>query len=180
MNSRPAILYCLLLLQCAGGALAEDKFDFKTHFFLKHLLGEWTTEGELKGKEGNVVRIKEDWKAEALGENTFAIEGKREINENSQTFKWTITHNPGTNLFEATHHSGDDNPDTQRFEIQFSEAEMKMEMTALLGGGDSKVVIVDTFRGKERDSFEGRVTLTDESGAVTLSGTLKSMRIKKP
>ena len=66
MNSRPAILYCLLLLRCVGGALAADKFDFRTRLFLKHLLGEWTTEGDLKGKDGNVVRIKEDWKAEAL------------------------------------------------------------------------------------------------------------------
>jgi len=182
MNSRPSTRLCLLALLClgAGIARAEDKFDFKTHFFLKHLIGEWTTEGELKGADGNIVKIKEEWKAEVLGENTFTIEGKREINDNSQNYKWTITHNPATGLFEAAHRASDDNGDTQRFEISFSEAEMKMEMTAFLGGGNSKVVLVDTFPEKGRDTFESKVTLTDESGAVTLSGPLKNTRVKKP
>lgn len=181
MTPRPATRRCLLALLClgAGIARADDKFDFKTHFFFRHLIGEWTTEGELKGTDGNVVKLKEEWKAEALGENTLTIEGKRELNENSQNYKWTITHNPTTGLFEAAHRASDDNSDTQRFEINLSETEMKMEMTAFLGGGNSKIVVVDTFPEKGRDTFEGKVTLTDDSGAVTLSGTLKSTRVKK-
>lgn len=181
MNSRPSTRRCLLGLLClvSGITQAEDKFDFKTHFFLKHYIGEWTTEGELKGADGNVVKLKQEWKAEVLAENTFTIEGRRELNDNVQTYKWTITRNPSTGLFEATHRASDD-ADSQRFEINFSEAEMKMEMTAILGGGNSRIVIVDTFPEKGRDTFEGKVTLTDEGGAVTLSGTLKNTRARKP
>jgi hypothetical protein len=181
MNPRPATRRCLLALLClgAGIARADDKFDFKAHFFFKHLIGEWTTEGELKGADGNVVKLREEWKAEVLGENTFTIEGKRELNGNAQNYKWTITHNPATGLFEAAHRASDENADTQRFEINFSEAEMKMEMTALLGSGNSRVVLVDTFPEKDRDTFEGKVTLTDDSGAITLSGTLKNTRVKQ-
>lgn len=181
MNSRPAIRRLLALLCLAAAiARADGKFEFKTHFFLKHLIGEWTTEGELKGADGNIVRLREEWKAEVLGENTFTMEGRRELGDNSQNYKWTITRNPVTGLFEAEHRASDGSSDAQRFEINFSEPEMKMEMTAILGGGNSRIVLVDTFPEKDRDTFESKVTLTDESSAVTLSGTLKSKRGKKP
>ena len=163
-----------------AGAGAEEKFDFKTHGFFKHLLGEWTTEGEMKGTEGNVVRLKEEWNAEVVGENTLTITGKRELNDDKQSYKWTITRDPATGLLEASHRGSEDNPDTQRFEISVSEAEMKMEMSGFLGSGGAKAVLVDTFPEKDRDTFETSVTLTDDNGATTLSGTLKSTRVKKP
>ncbi len=168
-----------LLFLVTAPARAEDKFDFKTHFFFKHLIGEWITEGELKGTDGNVVKLKEEWKAEALGDDTFVIEGTRELNGQPENYKWTVTRNASTGLFEAAHRASDNNPDTQRFEINFSEAEMKMEWTGFLGGGDSKAVLVDTFAGTDRDAFESDVKLTNESGATTLSGILKSKRVKK-
>lgn len=180
MHARFEILCLLALMSLAGGrAMAEDKFDFKSHFFLKHMLGEWVTEGDLKSADGNVIKLKEEWKAEVLGDNTLVIEGRRQLNDDSQKYKWTITHNPATDLFEAAHRFSEDNPETQRFEINFSEAEMKMEMTGFLGSGNAKAVIVDTFSGDDRDTFKGEVTLTDDSGGTTLSGTLKSTRTKK-
>ncbi len=181
MKSRPVVRLRLLALLglVVGVAGADDKFDFKSHFFFKHLIGEWTTEGVLKGADGDVIKLKEEWKAELLGEDTFVIEGKRSLNDSSENYKWTITRNPTTGLFEAAHRASDNNPDTQRFEINFSEAEMKMEWSGFLGSGNAKAILVDTFPDKDRDTFEGKVTLTDDSGATTLSGTLKSTRVKK-
>ena len=170
------------VLGCAIGLTmhAEEKFDFKTHFFLKHMLGEWTTTGELKGTDGNVIKLKEEWKATVEGDTTMVIEGKRELNDNSQNYKWTITRNPSTGLFEAAHRASDESPDTQRFEINFSEADMSMEWTGFLGSDNSKVTLVDKFKGTDRDTIEVQVTFMDNSGMTTLSGTLKSERVKKP
>lgn len=169
-----AALQLLLMVAVRAGY----EFDFKTHFYFKHLIGSWTTEGELKGADGNVIKLKEEWKAGAAGENSFIIEGKRELNGNAQNYKWTITRDPATGRFEAALRSDDNNPDTLRFEINFSGEEMKMEMTALTGGGNSKIVLLDTFPEKDRDAFETKVTFTDEKDAVTLSGTLKNTRVK--
>lgn len=169
-----------VVLALAGGLAAGEKFDFRTHGFFKHLLGEWTTEGELKGADGNVIKLKEEWKAEAVGETTLTIEGRRDLNGNVQNYKWTFTRDPATGLFEAAHRVSDDNPDTQRFEIQVSESEMRMEMSAFLDTNNSKVVLTDTFAGEDRDTFETLVTLSDSSGATTLSGTLRNKRSKKP
>jgi hypothetical protein len=180
MHARFEILCLLAVMSLAGGrSVAEDKFDFRTHFYFKHMPGEWVTEGEFKGADGNVIKLKEEWKAEVLGDNTLVIEGRRQLNDDSQNYKWTITHNPDTGLFEAAYRISDDNPETLRFEINLSEAEMKMEMTGFLGSGNGKAVIVDTFSGNDRDTFKGEVTLTDDSGVTTLSGTLKSTRTKK-
>jgi hypothetical protein len=181
VNPRPVARRRLAVLLClvAGCAGADEKFDFKSHFFLKHLVGEWTTEGDLKGADGNIVKLKEEWKAEVVGEDTFVIEGKRQLNDSSENYKWTITRNPTTGLFEAAHRASENSPDTQRFEINFSEAEMKMEWNGFLGSGNARAILIDTFPEKDRDTFEGQVTLTDDSGATTLSGTLKNIRVKK-
>ncbi len=137
-----------LWLLALAGAGAEEKFDFKTHGFFKHLLGEWTTEGEMKGTEGNVVRLKEEWNAEVVGENTLTITGKRELNDDKQSYKWTITRDPATGLLEASHRGSEDNPDTQRFEISVSEAEMKMEMSGFLGSGEAPAHIGTKARNR--------------------------------
>jgi hypothetical protein len=56
---------------------------------------------------------------------------------------------------------------------------MKIDMTALLGN-NSKIAITDAFADKERDSIESKITMTDDTGATTLSGTLTHKRVKKP
>lgn len=161
------------------GAFAQEKSGFKDSAFFKAYAGEWTMQGELKGAEGNVIKITETWKAEPVGDDTFMIEGTREINGDSQHFTWTVTHNPATGLYEASHRGSADSPDTQRFEISVSEAEMKWELTALMGN-NSKIFISDVFTDKEHDTLESKITLTDDSGATTLSGTLIHKRVKKP
>ena len=158
----------------------QQKTDFKSHAFFKHLIGEWKCEGELKAADGNIVTIKEEWKADVFGENTLVMEGKREINGNSQNYKWTIIQNPSTGLYEASHQASTDSADTQRFEVLVPDKELKMEMSGFLGSSNSKVIIVDTFADGNTDVLKSEVTLTDEKGTTTLSGTLTHKREKKP
>jgi hypothetical protein len=169
-----------LLLWMFSIARADEKNDFKEHVVFKHIIGEWKSQGELKGKDGNIVTIKQEWKAEAVGANTLVIQGTRELNGNSETYKWTITKNPSTGLFEAELNPNTNNPDTLRFEMNVDEAAMKVEMSGFLGSDNSKVILVDQFNGAERDSFQTQITLSDNSGTVTLSGSMKNERVKKP
>ncbi len=160
-------------------AFAEDKGGFKNNEFFKAYVGEWEMNGELQKGDGGVLKIKETWKAEFVGDDTLNIEGTRVIDGNSQDFVWTMTHNPSTGLYEASHKGSKDSADTQRFEVSVSETEMKIDMTALLGN-NSKIAITDAFADKEHDTIESKITLTDDAGATTLSGTLTHKRVKKP
>lgn len=175
MKTAPVVF---ALLAMAVLAFAEDKGGFKTSEFFKAYVGEWEMNGELQKGDGGVIKIKESWKAEFQGDDTLNIEGKRELDGNSQDFVWTMTHNPATGLYEASHHTKDSG-DAIRFEVSLSETEMKIEMTALLGN-NSKILITDAFADKEHDSIESKITLTDDTGATTLSGTLIHKRMKKP
>jgi hypothetical protein len=166
------------LLVTAVLASAEDKGGFKTSDFFKAYAGEWEMTGELQKGDGGVIKIKESWKAEFQGDDTLNIEGKRELDGNSQDFVWTLTHNPTTGLYEASHRIKDSG-DAIRFEVSVSGTEMKIDMTALLGN-NSKIAITDAFADKEHDTIESKITMTDDTGATTLSGTLTHKRVKKP
>jgi len=157
----------------------DDNGGFNKSAFFKAFAGEWTMEGELKGTEGKVVKFKEEWKAEILSDDTMTIEGKRDLDNNSQSYKWTLTHNPTTGLYEANH-SVADSGDSLRFEVNLMETEMKMEISGFIGSSNSKVTIVDSFSGADRDNLESKITLTDDTGATTLSGTVTHKRTKKP
>lgn len=157
---------------------AEDRGGFKTSEFFKAYVGEWEMSGELQKGDGGVIKIKESWKAELVGDDTMNIEGKRELDGNFQDFTWTLTHNPTTGLYEASHRTKDSG-DATRFEVSLSETEMKIEMTALLGN-NSKIAITDAFVDKEHDSIESKIAMTDDTGATTLSGTLRHKRVKQP
>jgi hypothetical protein len=171
-------LRVFVLLAASALAFAEDKGGFKSSDFFKAYAGEWEMTGELQKGDGGVIKIKESWKAEFQGDDTLNIEGKRELDGNSQDFVWTMTHNPATGLYEASHRAKDSG-DAIRFEVSLSETEMKIEMTALLGN-NSKIAITDAFADKEHDTIESKITMTDDNGATTLSGTLTHKRVKKP
>jgi hypothetical protein len=170
---------CAALLLLSSMLVADEKGGFKQSEFFKAFAGDWSMEGELKGTEGKVIKFKEDWKAEILNDDTLSVEGKRVLDGNEQSYKWTFTHNPTTGLYEASHAFADSG-DSIRFEVNLMEAEMKMEMTAIVGSGNSKVSIIDSFPEKDRDSLESKIALVDDTGATTLSGTVTHKRSKKP
>lgn len=183
MNARHT--YCSALLLAALACFfpsfmhAEEKNGFTTHAFFKHIIGEWKSFGDLKNAEAQPVQVTEEWKAEAAGPNTLTIEGTRTINGDTRSYKWTITQNLATGIFEAELKADTNSPDSIRFELNVDEAAMKAELTGFLNAGGSKVILIDQFPEKDRDSFETKVTLTDENGTATLSGTLKNERTKK-
>jgi hypothetical protein len=49
----------------------------------------------------------------------------------------------------------------------------------VLGNAESKMTVIDSFPDKEFETLETKVTIMDDSGATTLSGTIIQKRIKK-
>ena len=180
MKTQRSVLSWRLLLSSffifAGCAIGQEKTDFKNHPFFQHMIGEWVGEGELKDAHDTLIKFKTEWKADVEGENAFVIEGNREINGNAQTYKWTIIHNPTTGAYEANHKAPDS--EAVRFEVLVPEGEMRIEMT-VLGNAESKMTVIDSFPDKEFETLETKVTIMDDSGATTLSGTIIQKRVKK-
>ena len=163
-----------LLTTSAG---AQQQLDFTKHAFFKHLIGEWRAKGDLKGADGNITTLKEEWKGSVTGEGAFVIEGKRELNKDMQDYRWTICATATSGLFEVTYFVNANGGQTLRFEASVSEADLTMELSAPLGEGTLK--ITDSFPGSERDTLLSKVNLTDGGGKTTLSGTITNKRVKK-
>ena len=171
----------LLLLVVASVAAFRSEslaIDFASHPFFKYVVGEWSLEGELKGKENTVVSITENWKGRAE-ENSFYMEGSRTMNGETKPFTWTITHNPATDGYEAVM-AGEAGADPLRFEGSFSEADLTVTLKAITGAGESSIVIRDSFADEAKETIQTEVKMLDEQGEVTLEGTLIQKRIKTP
>ncbi len=153
--------------------------DLSTHAFFKHFIGTWKAAGELKGENNNLVTIAEEWTGKADGENGFLIEGTRTLNSDTQPFKWTITHNAGTDMFEAIL-SGADASQTIRFEGNVSEVNLTLELKAVTGNGQSSITVLDSFKGEQKDVIESKVLFTGDAGQTTLEGTIKHEKQKAP
>jgi hypothetical protein len=153
--------------------------DLSTHAFFKHFIGTWKAAGELKGENDNLVTITEEWTGKADGENGFLIEGTRTLNSDTQPFKWTITHNAGTDMFEAIL-SGPDASQTIRFEGNVSEVNLTLELKAVTGNGQSSITVLDSFKGEQKDVIESKVLFTGDAGQTTLEGTIKHEKQKAP
>ncbi len=153
--------------------------DLSTHVFFKHFIGTWKAAGELKGENDNLVTITEEWTGKADGENGFLIEGTRTLNSDTQPFKWTITHNAGTDMFEAIL-SGADASQTIRFEGNVSEVNLTLELKAVTGNGQSSITVIDSFKGEQKDVIESKVLFTGDAGQTTLEGTIKHEKQKAP
>ncbi len=172
-----ALVAVFFTFTCTGSSLvADDTKDIAKHPFIKLLVGEWESKGELTAQDGNVITVKEEWTARVDSENTFTIEGKREINSDTSDYKWTITFHPDTGVYEAMHviNSGD----AQRFEGSFTEGSLSVEWTAQ-GDGGSVIKVHDAFTGEERDTFDTDVSFTNGKGETTLSGKIVNKRVKK-
>jgi hypothetical protein len=151
--------------------------DLSTHAFFKHFIGTWKAAGELKGENNNLVTITEEWTGKADGDNSFLIEGTRTMNSDTQPFKWTITHNAGTDMFEAIL-TGADGSQTIRFEGNVSTVNLTLELKAITGSGSSSITVLDSLQGEAKDVIESKVIFTGEAGQTTLEGTIKHEKQK--
>jgi hypothetical protein len=158
---------------------AAPGLDFSAHPFFKHLSGDWQAEGELKGEDGNLLKITETWSGKADAEGSFYFEGTRTVNGDTQPFKWTMTHNAATDGYEAVM-AGADGSQTLRFEGSFSEVDMVMNYKAITGAGESSITLQDSFAADTKDTLETKVTFTGDQGQTTLSGTITHKRVKTP
>jgi hypothetical protein len=168
-----------LALILLGLTAVSSRADLSTHAFFKHFIGAWKAAGELKGENDNIVTITEEWTGKADGDNTFLIEGTRTLNGDTQPFKWTITHNAGTDMFEAIL-SGADASQTIRFEGNVSEVNLTLELKSVTGNGQSSITVLDSFKGEQKDVIESKVLFTGDAGQTTLEGTIKHERQKTP
>jgi hypothetical protein len=155
---------------------AEDAKAVTKNPFIKLLVGEWESKGELKGQDGNVVTVKEEWTATVVSDTTFTIEGKRELNADKSTYTWTVTFHPDTGVYEAMHVINSGQP--QRFEGSFTEGSLSVEWTAQMDDGGT-IKLLDAFSGEERDTFDTDLNLTNGKGESTLSGKIVNKKVKK-
>lgn len=180
-RSVPQVVLAFLLcgFSCMPLRGQEVVDDLAKHPLLKHLIGEWTAEGELTAQDGNVITIRQEWKGTVLSPDTFAIEGKREINGNGEKtdYKWTIIHNKAAGSYEAMHDPGNGGA-VQRFEGSLSELTKVLEWVSR-GDGGSSIKLVDAFVGEGHDTFETEVTFTNDKGETTLSGKITNRKVKK-
>ena len=168
-----------LLLLFLGLIAVPARADLSSHAFFKHFIGTWKAAGELKGENNNLDTITEEWTGKADGDNSFLIEGTRTMNSDTQPFKWAITHNAGTNMFEAVL-SGADASQNLRFEGNVSTVNLTLELKAVTGNGSSSITVIDTLQGEAKDVIESKVTFTGDAGQTTLEGTIKHKKQKTP
>ena len=142
------------------------------------MVGEWRSEGVLKGADGQPVPIKQEWKGKLSSEGEFVIEGTRAVNEApAEKYRWTFTHNATTDLFEGVMSNPDDVKNSIRFEGNVSAEPLSIELRAQLGPGAGSMIIVQTI-SPDRRSIDSKVTLLSDSGAINLDGVLTHHRVK--
>jgi hypothetical protein len=172
---RCCLLIGAMLLPAAPG-WAQQKIDFKTHPFFKRFIGEWSSEGQRKYADGNLVTVKEESKVELLGDNAVTMEGTRDRAGQVTHFKWTFACTDA-GVIEATYQRDTGNPDTQRYEVQAAEDGSQIEMTSL-GDNGSKLVVTHAFKEGDPDTIESTMNRTDGNGATQYSGTAVAKKKK--
>jgi hypothetical protein len=168
----------LLFFLLALTASAQQPADLSKHFFFKHLVGDWKAEGELKGEDNKIVTITEDWKGNTGGDGTFLLEGKRTINSETKSFKWTFTHNPATDTFDAVL-EGEPGDQPLRFEATISEVNLTLELKAITGT-NSAITVKEEFTDEKHETISSHVTFTGDDGQTTLEGTITHKKMKAP
>jgi hypothetical protein len=178
MSPLRSILFTVLIL-CATSLPAEDKSKLGEHPFFKHLVGSWKSKGELKSADGSIVKITEEWTCKVNDEGELIIEGTRDINDGGpQRYRWSITHNSTTDLYEAVQANPDDQQNAIRFEGSVTGTPPVLELKAQFGNGGGSATVTDTFTGEGHDSFDTKVVLAKDSGDPNLEGTIKNERVK--
>jgi hypothetical protein len=180
MNLHRCVILALLGLGAGTLSLvAEDKSKFADHPFFKHLVGSWKSEGDLKGTDGKPIKITQEWMCKVSDEGGVVIEGSRSVNDGAllQKYRWNITHNPTTDLYEAVQMDAESQQNSIRFEGTFGGTTATLELKAEMANGGT-ATITDSFTGEGHDTFESKILVTNVKGDTTLEGTLKSERVK--
>lgn len=181
MTPRRSIAFAFAVLFSLSGTClpAQDKAKLVEHPFFKALIGEWKAAGELKGADGNVVKISEEWVGKVSDEGELVIEGSRTVNDNPpQKYRWAITHNPTTDLYEAVQTDVDNPKNAVRFEGNVTGEPAVLELKAQFGNGGGSVTVTDTFSGADTKVLETKVVFLKDTGEVNLEGTIKNERVK--
>ena len=172
---RPTYFVLASILMLVGTSSAQPAFDFAKHPFFKHLIeGEWTTEGDIKFSDGHLVHNKQDWKAQAKGDNALTILGTREWAGQTIHYKWSVRRLE-SGAFEQVFQPDAASPNTETFTAHVSEDNSNVEMSAQMSD-HSKITITQKFRGHDHDTMDVTVTLTDENGEVIYSGAAVARR----
>ncbi len=152
---------------------------FADHPFFKHFVGSWKSAGELKGADGNVVKITEEWTCKISDEGELVIEGTRQMNDGDvQKYRWSITHNPTTDLYEATLANPEDQQNALHWEGNLTGDPPMLELKTQFGNGGGSATVTDSFSGTGHDTFETKVVLLKDNGDPNLEGTIKNERVK--
>jgi len=175
MKFRTLILAAAFL---AVGVVASA-IDLSTHAYFKHLIGKWKAAGDLTNSEGKVLKVTEDWTGKVDAEGGFYIEGSRTIDGDTQPFKWSITHNPAIDTYEAVLTGGQGSQEV-RFEGSLSEVNLTMVLKAITGSGESSITVEDSFVDEAKDTFQSKVKFIGEQGQTNLEGTIVHKRDKEP
>jgi hypothetical protein len=175
----PRLLAIAFLGLCVASLPAEDKSKLGEHPFFKHFVGSWKSSGELKAADGNTVKIVEEWTCKVNETGELVIDGTRDINDQGpQKYRWSITHNPTTDLYEAVQGNPDDNQNAMRFEGNVSGTPAVFELKSQFGNGGGSATVTDTFTGDGYDAFDTKIVLANDSGVTTLEGVMKNERVK--
>jgi hypothetical protein len=166
-----------LLLLFLGLLAVTARADLSTHPMFQHYIGTWKAAGELKGEDGKITQVTEEWTGKVDGDTGFLIEGKRTLNGDTQPFKWTITHNAGADNFDAVL-TGADGAQALRFEGNVSTVNLTLELKAVTGNGSSSITVLEHFPTEAKDVIESKVIFTGEAGQTTLEGTIRNEKLK--
>jgi hypothetical protein len=167
----------IVLLMLAGVARAQGSFDFASHPFFKEIIGEWTTEGDIRFEDGHVVHNKQDWKAEVTGANVCTINGTREWAGQTIHYKWTITH-LDSGIFEHVFQPDMANAATERYDAKVAEDNSQVELTGRVEN-NAKVIITEGFKGADRNTMEVTVKLFDGEGTLIYAGAATAKKHKQ-
>lgn len=157
-----------VLVLFAANVSADDKTTAVEQPILKLFVGFWKSEGDLKSANGgDGFRMKEEWTAKLNEDGELVIEGSRVLNDGApEKFRWSMFHNPTTDLLEAVHMDPNDPASAMRFEGTATIDPPVLELRS----GDS--LIRFAFKGEHSSLIDTEVSLCNESGEVDLAGTV--------
>lgn len=167
---RQAVVLAVFLVGSMACEAASGSDRIESDPFFRSLAGEWTGKGELLNAEGTTISVEEKWKAGPKAGGTFAIEGSRQWDGETQEYSWIFSYNSTTELFECEYqHTGMEQP--IRFEVSLTEKSGRL--VATMGGDGGELVIVNTLTD---DGMRGEVSLKNAQGQEVLGGTIEHRR----
>jgi len=161
------VIFAAVLAACAAamGVVPATASPFEEHAFFQRLTGDWTGDGELRNADGNTHAIHEEWSGERRADGTFAMEGVRNWDEETQEFRWVFHFNESTELYEVEYwHTGMDDVLLMEASITDDQATVK----APVGDPQSELRITNRFDGN--DTLRGEVLFADGEGREVLAG----------